>query len=138
MTTTTGISNQHPRAPKHPIVPPAQPQPCPLPNRIHLTTAIRTTQPQPQPHPPQGYGFITPTSGGPDVFVHQSEVKRDGFRFLIRGEEVQFRVEETDAGRRAFDVTGAACVPGIAVCLFVCLFARLSIDFWSIAFVFLT
>lgn len=56
----------------------------------------------------QGFGFISPNGGGPDVFVHQSEIKRDGFRFLEKGETVEFRVEEGETGRqRAFNVTGA-------------------------------
>lgn len=40
------------------------------------------------------------------MFVHQSEIKREGFRFLVRGEEVEFQVEESGAGRKAFNVTG--------------------------------
>lgn len=56
----------------------------------------------------QGFGFIAPNGGGPDVFVHQSEIKRQGFRFLAEGEAVEFRVEEAGNGKaRAFDVTGA-------------------------------
>lgn len=38
-----------------------------------------------------GYGFITVEDGGPDCFVHQSEIVVDGFRCLEEGARVQFR-----------------------------------------------
>lgn len=39
--------------------------------------------------------------------MHQSEIKRQGFRFLMAGEAVEFRMEEAGNGKvRAFDVTG--------------------------------
>jgi cold shock CspA family protein len=55
----------------------------------------------------KGFGFITPEAGGPDVFVHQSEVHSPGFRSLADGEEVEFKLVTQDDGRfRAADVTG--------------------------------
>ena len=38
-----------------------------------------------------GYGFITVEDGGPDCFVHQSEIVVDGFRCLEEGARVQFK-----------------------------------------------
>merc|ERR1711934_601442 len=55
----------------------------------------------------KGFGFITPESGGPDVFVHQTEIHSPGFRSLADGEEVEFKLVSQDDGRyRASDVTG--------------------------------
>merc|ERR1711934_516838 len=55
----------------------------------------------------KGFGFITPEDGGPDVFVHQTEVHAPGFRSLQDGESVEFKMQEQDDGRRrAAEVTG--------------------------------
>jgi cold shock CspA family protein len=55
----------------------------------------------------KGYGFITPNSGGEDIFVHQSQLHKDGFRSLRNGEEVEYMVGHPDKGReQAIRVTG--------------------------------
>mmetsp|Transcript_32609 Transcript_32609/g.100933 ORF Transcript_32609/g.100933 Transcript_32609/m.100933 type:complete len:143 (+) Transcript_32609:136-564(+) len=55
----------------------------------------------------KGYGFITPESGGGDVFVHQTQIYSRGFRSLAEGETVEYEVEMDEAGRqRAVSVTG--------------------------------
>jgi cold shock protein len=38
----------------------------------------------------KGFGFITPDDGGPDVFVHISEVQRSGMDGLAEGDIVTF------------------------------------------------
>lgn len=38
----------------------------------------------------KGFGFISPDGGGPDVFVHVSEVERSGLRGLQEGQKVSF------------------------------------------------
>lgn len=53
----------------------------------------------------KGYGFIEPTSGGDDVFVHHSCIQMDGFKTLAEGEQVEFELEEGDKGLRALNVT---------------------------------
>eukprot|EP01066_Platyproteum_vivax_P012501 Platyproteum_vivax@DN5677_c1_g1_i3.p1 len=55
----------------------------------------------------KGYGFITPSDGSADVFVHQGAIYADGFRSLAEGEEVEYKVETDEGGRqKAVDVTG--------------------------------
>ena len=40
----------------------------------------------------KGYGFIQPTSGGPDVFVHISAVERAGLGGLNEGQKLSYEV----------------------------------------------
>ena len=40
----------------------------------------------------KGFGFITPESGGTDVFVHISAVERAGMHSLVEGQKVNFEV----------------------------------------------
>jgi len=43
----------------------------------------------------------------PDVFVHQTEIRSEGFRSLADGEKVEFKVIKDQNGRlKAIDVTG--------------------------------
>jgi cold shock protein len=41
-------------------------------------------------NPTKGYGFIQPTGGGRDVFVHISAVERAGFSTLNEGQAVEY------------------------------------------------
>lgn len=54
----------------------------------------------------KGYGFIA-QEGGPDVFVHFSAIKMDGFRSLKEGERVEFEITEGPKGPQAANVTKA-------------------------------
>lgn len=47
----------------------------------------------------RGFGFITPTQGGSEVFVHISAFPRDGRRPTI-GEQLTFEVETDSAGKK--------------------------------------
>ena len=42
----------------------------------------------------KGYGFIQPTGGGRDVFVHISAVERAGLSSLNEGQRVEFEIME--------------------------------------------
>lgn len=53
----------------------------------------------------KGFGFITPSDGGKDVFVHFSAIKADGFRTLREGQSVEFQVENGPKGPQATQVT---------------------------------
>ena len=47
----------------------------------------------------KGYGFIQPTSGGNDVFVHFSAVERAGMDGLQEGQKLSFELEQGQRGR---------------------------------------
>jgi cold shock protein len=49
-------------------------------------------------NPTKGYGFIKPSSGDKDVFVHISAVERAGLRTLNEGQEVEYELV-TNRGR---------------------------------------
>ncbi len=55
----------------------------------------------------KGFGFITPTDGGKDVFVHFSEIQAEGFKVLTEGQSVTFNVEDGPKGPQATRVTSA-------------------------------
>ena len=52
----------------------------------------------------KGYGFITQEDGS-DIFVHYSAIKRDGFKTLRQGDEVEFEISQGEKGLHATDVT---------------------------------
>ena len=55
----------------------------------------------------KGFGFLKRTDGLPDLYVHQRDVQKKGFRSLLEGEEVEFGVAAMDDGRlHAIRVTG--------------------------------
>jgi len=53
----------------------------------------------------KGFGFITPSDGSKDVFVHFSAIKSEGFRTLAEGQQVSFDVEDGPKGPQAVNVT---------------------------------
>jgi cold shock protein len=51
----------------------------------------------------RGYGFVTPDTGGEDVFIHVNDLTFDK-RFVAQGTLVEFDVEEGDRGLKASNV----------------------------------
>ena len=51
----------------------------------------------------RGYGFLAADEGG-DIFVHQSNILKDGFRFLETGQRVGYQLEEKDGKVNAINV----------------------------------
>ncbi|ARP86171.1 cold-shock protein [Bordetella genomosp. 9] len=49
----------------------------------------------------KGYGFITPESGGKDLFAHFSEIQGSGFRSLEENQRVQYEVATGPKGPQA-------------------------------------
>ena len=49
----------------------------------------------------KGYGFIQPTSGGKDAFVHISAVERAGLTTLNEGQKVSFDLESGRDGKQS-------------------------------------
>jgi CspA family cold shock protein len=52
----------------------------------------------------KGFGFITPSDGSKDVFVHFSAIASEGFRTLTEGQQVSFNVEDGPKGPQAVNV----------------------------------
>ena len=52
----------------------------------------------------KGYGFITPTDGDKDLFVHMSEIQMEGFKTLNEGQSVDYNEGQSDKGPCATNV----------------------------------
>jgi len=56
----------------------------------------------------KGYGFISRSEDGKDVFVHYSSIVGEGFRSLIQGQEVRYEIAEGPKGLYAAQVQPVA------------------------------
>ena len=55
----------------------------------------------------KGFGFIAPSDGGNDLFVHMSEIQMEGFKKLEQDQPVTFEVGEGEKGPVAKDIKAA-------------------------------
>ncbi len=49
----------------------------------------------------KGFGFITPDSGGKDLFAHFSEIQGGGFKTLEEGQRVSYTAGQGPKGPQA-------------------------------------
>ena len=52
----------------------------------------------------KGFGFIEPIGGGPDIFIHFSAIKMEGFKTLEPGAQVEFELVQGPKGQQAQDL----------------------------------
>jgi cold shock protein len=55
----------------------------------------------------KGFGFITPSDGSKDVFVHHSAIQGSGFKSLTEGQQVKFELQQGPKGPSAANVQAA-------------------------------
>ena len=55
-------------------------------------------------NPSKGFGFIQPSDGGKDVFVHISILSPSGVNRLAEGQPVTMQVVDTAKGREALSI----------------------------------
>ena len=54
--------------------------------------------------PARGFGFVLPSDGGKDVFVHVTALRRAGIDDLQPGQNVRMEVSEARRGREAASI----------------------------------
>ena len=52
----------------------------------------------------KGYGFITPSEGDKDLFVHHTNIAGAGFKSLAEGAKVEFEARQGAKGPEATNV----------------------------------
>lgn len=59
-------------------------------------------------NPQKGFGFIEPSEGGNDVFVHISAVEGAGMSGLEDGQEIEYDLQEEKGKQSATNLRSAA------------------------------
>ena len=59
-------------------------------------------------NPTKGFGFIEPTEGGNDVFVHISAVEASSLNGLNEGDKVEYDIQEEKGKQSAANLKEAA------------------------------
>ena len=52
----------------------------------------------------KGYGFITPSTGGKDLFVHHTSLQMEGYKTLNEAQTVEYEVGDSERGPVATNV----------------------------------
>jgi CspA family cold shock protein len=52
----------------------------------------------------KGFGFITPETGGKDLFAHFKEIRSEGFKSLSEGQRVTYEVTQGQKGLQASNI----------------------------------
>jgi cold shock protein len=52
----------------------------------------------------KGFGFITPSDGGDDLFAHFSAIQSSGFKSLTENQQVTFDVTNGPKGKQASNI----------------------------------
>ena len=52
----------------------------------------------------KGFGFITPETGGKDLFAHFKEIRGEGFKSLSEGQRVTYEVTQGQKGMQASNI----------------------------------
>jgi len=56
----------------------------------------------------KGYGFISPSNGGDDVFAHFSAIDMEGYKTLKEGQQVEYEIQESPKGPQAARIRNLA------------------------------
>ncbi|QHS10208.1 cold-shock protein [Sinimarinibacterium sp. NLF-5-8] len=52
----------------------------------------------------KGFGFITPSAGGEDLFAHFKEIQGTGFKTLAEGQKVEYVAQRGPKGMQATQI----------------------------------
>ncbi len=52
----------------------------------------------------KGFGFITPSEGGEDLFAHFKEIQGTGFKTLTEGQRVEYKPARGQKGMQATQI----------------------------------